>query len=354
MRTEDFDKNLKIETSIPEGDIVWFSPKEAPFSIHGLYAPKEAGAYQRMPARVAAAVSPGVAWLATNTAGGRVRFTTDSPYIAIKAVMPSCGTMPHITKMGQSGFDMYRYIAEGTAVYRGSFFPPGGVTEGYESILYVDGTLATYSVNMPLYDGVWELYIGLKAGSELKPAVPYTYQKPVLYYGSSITQGGCASRPGNAYEAMIERMLDTDYINLGFSGSALGEPRMAEYLASIDASVFVCDYDHNAPTPAHLAATHYPLYRTYREAHPDTPIIFVTKPDFHPGMDEARRVVVYETYVRAKAEGDENVYFIDGETLFDGEMRDSCTVDGCHPNDLGFLRMAQKIGRLIGKLLPNS
>ena len=176
----------------------------------------------------------------------------------------------------------------------------------------------------------------------------YALEKPVLYYGSSITQGGCASRPGNAYQAMISRRLDADFINLGFSGNAKAETVMCEYLASLDASVFVCEYDHNAPNADHLAKTHRPLYETYRAAHPDVPIVFVTKPDFHPGTeDERRRRIVIDTYEYALSVGDRKVSFVDGAHLFDGPFADSCTVDGCHPNDLGFFRMAQKIGDAV-------
>ena len=187
---------------------------------------------------------------------------------------------------------------------------------------------------MPLYDPVEEVYIGLAAGADLEAPEPYKYEKPVLYYGSSITQGGCASRPGNAYQAMISRKLDGDFLNLGFS---------------LDPFVFVSDYDHNAPNADYLEATHYNLYETFRRAHPDTPSILVSKPDFTRGaeQDERRLAIIRESYEKALANGDRHVYFIDGSHIFDGEFSDSCTVDGCHPNDLGFYRMAIVIGAVV-------
>ena len=351
MRIEEIDKNLKVETSINKEDIIWLSPKEAPISIHGLCETEQDIPYHRLPQSVAKASNSGVEELMWHTAGGRIRFATDSPYIAIKAVMNERGIMPHITKAGQSGFDLYRY-AGGKQLYVATFMPPSDLTKGYESCINVPPEMTTYSINMPLYNGVKELYIGLAKDYEIKPAAAYAYKKPVLYYGSSITQGGCASRPGNAYQGFIERKFETDYINLGFSGSARAEEAMCEYLASLDVSVFVCDYDHNAPNPEHLQRTHFPLYKTYRSANPDTPIVFVSKPDFRGDNDSiARRAAIYETYRIAKENGDDNVYFIDGELLFAGEFRDSCTVDGCHPNDLGFFRMGMVIGEVVGKLL---
>jgi len=346
MKISDIDKNLAVENTTGLKNIVWLDVKDAPFTIHGLFQTEKGKPFLRMPEDVAAETSEGVHWLNTNTAGGRIRFRTNSPWIALKAVMPDNGTMPHITMLGQSGFDLYKSDG-GVYAYAGSFMP-GNRHHGYDTWKPTDGRTHTYTVNMPLYDPVEEVYIGLAADAEIEAPEPYAFEKPVLYYGSSITQGGCASRPGNAYQAMISRRLDADFINLGFSGNAKGEGVMCEYLASLDASVFVCDYDHNAPNADHLEATHRPLYETYRKANPDTPIVFVSKPDFHPGTEDVRRrEIILATYHAALAAGDRKVSFVDGARLFDGPFADSCTVDGCHPNDLGFFRMAQKIGDAV-------
>lgn len=350
MKISDIDKNFAIETNLDLPGIVWLDAKDAPFTIHGLYRSEKGKPFIRMPEEIAQKISGGVAALNFNTAGGRIRFRTDSPYVAISCKKPDSGYMHHMTKQGQSGFDLYRSDA-GNYTFVGPLIPGG--TGDYSFVKDTDGKLHTYTLDMPLYDGVNEVYIGLKKGSELDCAEPYQYRKPILYYGSSITQGGCASRPGNAYQAMISRRFDADYINLGFSGNAKGEPAMIEYLASIDSSVFVCDYDHNAPSAAHLRKTHYPLYAAYRAAHPDTPIILASRGDYHPDIPDIveRREIVMETYDRALADGDKNVRFVDGMHLFDGDFADSCTVDTCHPNDLGFFRMAQKFGDVIEEIL---
>ena len=347
MKIGDIDKNLSVSANIPFDDVVWINAKESPCEVRGLAVHEVGKPFLRMPEDKAKAVSDSVAWLNRHTAGGRIRFATNSPYIAIKAVMPDNETMAHITMLGQSGFDLYA-VEDGHETYYGSFIP-GNRSRGYSSWKPTDSEMRTYVINMPLYDPVEEVYIGLSSSAEISSPESYRYEKPVLYYGSSITQGGCASRPGNSYQAMISRTLSCDYINLGFSGSARGEDAIAEYLASLDPSVFVCDYDHNAPSPEHLEKTHYPLYKRFRKAHPDTPIIFVSKPDFNPKSkdDIRRREVIIETFNLAVNSGDENVYFVDGSHLFDGEMRDSCTVDGCHPNDLGFYRMARGIGEAV-------
>ena len=234
------------------------------------------------------------------------------------------------------------------------------MTEGYSSGKRTDGADTDYTINFPLYDGVKELYIALKKDAHVSAPAPYTVEKPVVYYGSSITHGGCASRPGNTYEAFISRNLDADYINLGFSGSAKGEFAMAEYIATLDMSVFVMDYDHNTPSEQNLLETHEPFFKAIRAAHPTLPVIFVTAPNTRlsgnvnyagRGRLYTRRNIIRRTYENALIAGDTNVYFIDGFDLFAGEDWDACTVDGTHPNDLGFFRMSQVIGKMVKKAL---
>ena len=347
MKISEIDQNLAVESTTGLENMVWLDGKDAPFSIHGLYRTEKGKPFLRMPEEVAAATSEGVQVLNTNTAGGRIRFRTDSPFIALKAVMPDHPTMPHMPMLGQSGFDLYRSDG-GQFAFVGSFIP-NNRHHGYDTWRETDGKLHTYTIHMPLYDPVEEVYVGLHRDAEIQAAEPYAVETPVLYYGSSITQGGCASRPGNAYQALISRRLNADFLNLGFSGCARGEAAIRDYLSSLTASVFVCDYDHNAPNADHLEATHRPLYAAFRAAHPDTPIVFVSRPDYHPDQPEdvRRRDIILATYHAALDAGDRRVSFVDGAKMFEGPFADSCTVDGCHPNDLGFFRMAQKIGDAV-------
>lgn len=352
MKISELDRNFAVETELKLPDAVWLNAKDPPFVLYGLMPAKTGEPFYRMPKDVAEATkNDSVKGLNGNTSGGRVRFRTDSPYIAIRAVMPDNLSFAHITKLGKSGFDLEQVDGD-KAVYIASFIPnPEKKEHGFASSRPTDGQMHTYTINMPLYDDVEELWIGLSREAQLEAPEPYRFEKPILYYGSSITQGGCASRPGNAYPAMISRKYNVNFVNLGFSGGCKGEPVMAEYLASLDPLIFVLDYDHNAPTTEHLQKTHYPVYATFRRAHPTTPIILISKPNYIPVTTAQRREVILETYRRGVEAGDRNLYFIDGMTLFDGEMRDSCTVDGLHPNDLGFFRMANVIGDVIGKIL---
>lgn len=356
MRIEDIDKNLVVETTITEPDLVWFDVKDAPFEIYGVSFDEGTGRYTRMPQTVADSVSKGVAGLNRHTAGGRVRFRTDSTYIAIHAVMDNGRPMPHMPLTGQSGFDLYR-IENGRDTYYKTFVPPRGVSEGYSSGHVTSSEMTDYTINFPLYDKVKALYIALKRTARVSAPTPYRHEKPVVFYGNSVTQGGCASRPGNSYEAILSRRLSCDHVNLGFSGSGCGETEMAEYVASLPMSVLVMDYDSNSPTEETLRATHEPFYRIVREKNPDLPIVFISssgillKKKTKYGDLAARRAIIYETYERAKAAGDQNVYFIGGEEIFEGDFWDSCTVDGSHPNDLGFYRYAMRIEKTLAPLL---
>jgi hypothetical protein len=324
-----------------------------PFKVYGLYDYQNELVFRRLPENTAAAVSEGVRNGCLHTAGGRIRFSTDSETITLKAVMPSVTVFPHMTLAGTSGFDLY--IDEGMdSKYYKTFMPIVGMQNGYESVLsFSSKKKRNITINFPLYNSVDSVFIGLEEGAYLGPGAEYRYKKPVLFYGSSITQGGCASRPGNSYEAIISRHLDCDYINLGFSGLAKGEEAMAEYISGLDISVFVCDYDYNAPDVNHLRNTHENFFRIIRNKSKSLPVIFISKPDFYNNEKEsiARRHVIYTTYMNALKSGDENVYFIDGEYLFKDTDSDCCTVDAIHPNDAGFIRMAEVIGHTLKRVL---
>ncbi len=346
----DVDKNFLIETNIKRNNLKLYDVEEAPFSVHGLM--RENGKFSRMPEEVAKSVNEGVLLMHDKTAGGRVRFVTDSPYVAISVKMNGIMSMEHFPFTGSAGFDLYADEGEGQ-VYKGTYMPPFSMKDGYESVMdFPEAKKRLITINFPLYSGVDKLYIGLDENALLEAAPEYTYSVPVVYYGSSITQGGCASRPGNAYQAIISRLLDCDFINLGFSGSARGEDTMTDYINTLNMSAFVMDYDYNAPTPEHLEATHEPMFRKIRKAHPDLPILLLTRPKVHLDEQEKRRVeIVEKTYQDAIAAGDEHVYFIKGSDLIKPEVIETATVDNCHPNDSGFVSMAYTLCEVMKGLL---
>ncbi|MBR3975940.1 MAG: hypothetical protein IKJ88_08775 [Clostridia bacterium] len=343
----EIDTNFKLETLLDIDNIKFYNILNEPFSLFGVKY--ENGLYRRLPEAVAKQVNDGVYNLHIHTAGGRIKFVTDSSFVAVKAVMPSIGKMPHFSLTGSAGFDMYTGRRE---LYTASFIPPFDMTDGFEAVNYFDSKKTReITINFPLYSAVSAVYIGLENTAKVRKSTGYKHEKPVVFYGSSITQGGCASRPGSSYQSIISRALHTDFINLGFSGSALAEDIIAEHISKLDMSVFVYDYDHNAPTVRHLENTHKKMFMKIREKQPDLPVIMLSRPKYILTDEEKQRLAIVEkTYTDAVNNGDKNVYFIKGTELMKYAKNEG-TVDNCHPNDLGFYSMARVILPVLRKLI---
>ncbi len=333
-----------------ETDIKYINVREKPFEIHGVYNLGDEN-YYRLPIEFARTVSGGVASNMRDSAGIRVRFATDSPYIAIRAKLSGFAPSPHVTYLASKGFDLYTE-ENGKFTFHNSFYPPLDTDDEVEGITkFKDVTMRNFVLDFPNGTPVISLEIGIKDGFSVFAPDKYSNEKPVVFYGSSITQGFAASRPGNTYENFISRELNLDYINMGFSGSAMGEENLAEYLADIPMSAFVMDYDHNAPDIDHLQKTHYKFYKIIRDKNPDIPIILVTRPEAKYNEDTvARRRVILATYLKAMDEGDKNIHFVDGGNFFPSEVRFDCTVDGCHPNDLGMFYISRGIIKVLSQI----
>lgn len=350
----EIDANFCGRERIEGLDAVYYDVREEPFRIYGLYEPQSGGVFKRIPDAVAEATSKSILSLYRCTAGGRVRFSTNSSFVVIRAKMPSVLRFPHATLLLSAGFDLYIDETEtGRSYFYDVFKPSYEITDGYTDVVaFEDKKERSITLNLPLYGEVEELLIGLERGASLSSGAEYPNEKPVVFYGSSITQGGCASRPGTAYPSVISRELNLDYINLGFSGNCRAELPMVEYMSGLDMSVFVSDYDHNTTSVDFLRNTHYRMYEMIRKKQPTLPYVMVSRPDFKKydrDLTECidRRAVIIESFERARALGDENVYFIDGESFFDNKYWDSATVDGIHPNDFGMMCMASKIAETL-------
>ena len=334
-------------------ELVWINAMSSPFTIHGVFYDEKQGLFVRMPQDVADSARSEVTYLNRNTAGARVRFRTNSKCLACYIVMFNDGETHHVYH-NENKIDLSQFDENfGRETYAYSFASPNNVKEGYGGCFGATGEMKDYVFHLPICCEIRAVYVGLSPDAVVEAPTPYKYEKPIVYYGSSITQGYCSSRPSNTYQAVIARHLDADYVSLGFAGNAKGEASIIEYIAGLEMTAFVCDYDHNAPSPEHLQKTHLPIYRIFREKQPTTPIVFVSAPNIMPDYTWhiPRRDVIRSTYETAKAEGDENVYFIDGETFFDIPDREMCTTDTCHPNDLGMYLMSQKIEPVIREIL---
>ena len=327
----------------------WYHLTDPALSLEGLaLSDREGRRYWRLPADVIDQVNSGVSEVAKFPSGARVRFATDSRRIALCAVVGPAGYIKNVGAIGKCGLAGY---VDGEWHY--VVYPAASDAEEMTGAYDLDGKMHEHTVYLPLFTPLYDLMIGLDDDAQVKPPRPYAVQKPIVFYGSSITNGASATHAGNAYVSVVCRRLDASFLNLGFSGSARGEESIARYIAGLDMSLFVMDYDHNAPDAAHLEATHERFFRIVREAQPDLPIALISKPDFDidPEGNAARRAVIRRTYEHALAAGDARVRFIDGETLFGTTERRDCLVDGTHPNDLGFRRIANAITPVLRELL---
>lgn len=357
---EMLDQNLKSNAVINEKKFTFYDiRKHDEFDIYGLVDPKNTNEFHRVPLDVCDKIGAGMQYFGRNTAGGRVRFSTNSKSIAVRVKMPEI----HLRNMnysGSAGFDLYIDGEKESKFYK-IFIPPFDFKDTWQGIIDLPGGRKQRNITIyfPLYNLVENVEIGLQKTASLGHGKEYTIKKPIVFYGGSHVQGASAGKPGNATSHFVSRYFDADFVNLGFSGNAHGEQEMAEFIGSIDASMLIMEYDHNAPNADFLRRTHYPFYKKIRELHPDMPIIMTSKHDYYicsyyvksQKQNVERRKVVLETYERAIAEGDKNVYFIDGKDLLKGKYpnREDCTMDGVHPNDLGFFRMAQKFINFIKK-----
>ena len=326
-----------------------FSYKDKPIEVHGVPFFEKTGVLERLPEDVRKAV-PSLEAFGRRCPGARICFRTNSTKILLKMTLKTLSW-----DIGMSIYDCQAanvMIGERqNARFAGLLHPQDYETMVCEREFLKDSSMEDVTIWLPRNEEIADFTISIENDAEIEAPTPYKYP-PMLYYGSSITEGGCCCRVTNAYNAIISQHLDVDYYNFGFSGNAKGELEIADYINTIPMSIFVYDYDHNAPDVEHLEKTHEPFFKRIREKNPDLPVVIMTKPDFDYDPEEPeRRKVIYKTYENAVNSGDKNVYFIDGQTFFGEKDRHFCTCDCCHPNDLGFYRMAQVIEPVIKQIL---
>jgi lysophospholipase L1-like esterase len=342
---------------IAEGaPLQWIPFPNAQFEVDGLaWYNENGGELFRLPAKLKDSFRPPVWELAQDPSGGRIRFRTNSSVLAIRLEYPGPPDAANLHAFGQTGVDLY---ADG--VYRGTAIAspdakPGKLIEHtyFQDQPHLNREITLY---LPLYKPVKVLGIGLDAEAGVQPAKAFAVSGPMVFYGTSITQGGCASRPGMSYQAILGRRLNLDFVNLGFSGNGIGEPELARAVASIPASIFVLDFAQNNPTVDSLTRVYAPFLEVIRSAHPETPVLVMT-PIYAAneswGRDarlEGMRELIRQVAAQRIAAGDRHIEIIEGTDLL-GPSRDNGLVDGVHPNDLGFHWMAEGLVARVAKML---
>lgn len=302
--------------------------------------------YSRLPADIKDVARKAVWDLGLNSAGIAVRFSSNAKCIGAKWTLLNNFNMAHMPGTGIRGIDLYT-LEKGEWRFVGTA-QPNGKESSNVFVRNMAGDEREYMAYLPLYDGVTAVAFGVDSTATIgkpKSAIMAQESKPIVFYGTSITQGGCASRPGMTYAAIIGRRLQKQTVNLGFSGNARMDKFMAEALSRIDAEKFVIDCIPNC-TLKILQDSAYFFLNYLAEARPNTPIYMVENVNFPPAIvntvtaKDLKEQNAYwkELYRRLRKEGHKNIKYIPAKGLIgtDGE----CTVDGSHMTDLGFMRMA--------------
>ena len=361
-KIEEVDVNMKAKEVDPNLQVYHDPKKNSHFSIEGLgYFDKEKE-YFRLPKNCKDKVTEAVYWLAGQPAGGQIRFRTNAKRITVKIKNLVDSQMCHMTATGQQGVDLY-YKLKGQKKY--TFFTCAKFAEPtteFESIMFDADKKEDKEIiiNLPLYEGLQEILIGIDQDAYIHKPKKHKHEGKIVIYGTSITQGGCASRPGMAYSNILSRRLDMEIINLGFSGSGLGEPELAHLINEIDnVKMLVLDYDANGGATGDLIKNMDNFIDIFRSKHPTEPILVVTKPPFSNYVFKQEEIAhrqklfdfQYNVVLRHQNNGDKNISFLDGNTLFGKIDLYESTVDGLHPTDLGFYRMANVFYPILKKLL---
>lgn len=327
----------------------WIDFPDARLKVHGLaWFEENKPSLSRLPVRMKDKFRQPVWDLALCPAGGRIRFRTDSPIVALNAKGPGNQVMQHITLIGQSGFDIYS-----DGCFMGSAWPDatGNISAAWR--LGTKKKSREITIHMPLYKTVTINQIGIEDGSTIEDAKPFALKKPVVYYGTSITQGGCASTPGTTYQDFISRWLNVDFYNLGFSGNGKGEPELAEAIGEIDCSCIVVDYWANIGKEMEQNLPEF--VGELRKGHRDIPIIVIgpfyfCSEDYESSVNPLQRKWSEDYVNKMREAGDRNMHFFDGRKMLSKDQSFGL-VDGVHCNSLGFYFCAKGFTPFLKKIL---
>lgn len=327
------------------------------FPVLGKATENTLSRYERLPGDMESGIRQQLWDLGRNSAGLTIRFRTNSTQVSARWETRNNFRMNHMTATGICGLDLY-CLVDGDWVYAGTGIPQGKQSKA-TLVKNITAEDREFMLHLPLYDGPIALEIGVDSlATLLQPAVDLPVRKnPVVFYGTSILQGGCATRPGMCHTNILQRRLQRECINLGFSGNARLDYEIARLMASVkDASLFVIDCLPNV-TPEKVRESMEQFYRIIRESHPETPILFVENPPFPNNRFnqqvakelEEEDALLAEIVEKIKKDGDKQVFLFTNEQMIgvDGEA----TVDACHFTDLGFMRYADGLEPVLRKLL---
>ncbi len=307
----------------------------------------------RLPMDIMPKLSKNISNLARSSAGGCIRFKTNSKKLALKVTYEKRRISPGMPQVSDAGFDLY-VKKNGKWVFIHMFRPEIDHEElNMTRELFTDGQMSEFALYMPLYSCPDEIYIGFECDATVSEDVEKRkIEKPILFYGSSVTNGGCVAKPSDTYSAYVARNLDAPLVNMGYSGNCNGEEEIAEAIADLDLAMYVSEFDHNIKEPEVLKEKLGRFTSIIREKNPNLPILLMTRPyfvEYRREHTESMMRVVRGIYEDMISKGDKNVYFISGMDIFDMEDRYDYCIDGVHPTSAGNRLMGTKILEIIEK-----
>lgn len=327
-----------------------YTYKDAPLELHGIPFFEKTGEFYRLPPEITDKIET-LSHYGRRSAGARLCFRTDATEFTVRVSLKTLSV--------DRGLSIYAcqsaHVLVGDrndAEFLGHVRPDNYETKHFERTFKKSNKMEDVTIFLPRNEIMEHIEIAVDNNARVEAPTPYRDIKPILYYGPSITEAGNCMTGFTAYPAIISARLNIDVYNFGFSGSALGEPEVAEYIKNIEMSMFVYEYEYNSPTVEHLENTHKPFFDIIRKANPTLPILITTYPKYrYNDEDYARRDVVKRTYDSAVSNGDQHVYFLEGESLVGEKDRMLCFMDEIHPNDIGMLRIADATEPVITNIL---
>lgn len=358
VKATELDKNMIIIES-KEQNIKWIDPLSGSIRISGFPWIEGDRVFRRLPINPKYEITREVDQLSNCTSGGQICFQSDTKRIVIRVRLSGKANMPHMPSTGQCGFDCYIGMPGKKKFVNVAKYNIENADYEVRLLDADEKLMRNITLNFPLYQGVEEVFVGIDEDAEILPPPAYENEKKIIFYGTSITQGGCAARPGMSYTNILSRRFNYEFINLGFSGNGKGEPNMARIITEIEnPACLVLDYEANCVDTPIFERTLPEFIRIYRESYPDVPILVISKfryawemvGDRFKKWREERKELQSNTVKQFRANGDNNIFFYDGEDML-GEDFDECTVDGAHPTDLGFMRIADKLTPVLEQIL---
>lgn len=356
MRKDFFNKPAE-PPEIDGKNLAFFSPDYEKFELEGYPWRKPGELFRRLPevAPNGASFPENVDTLALLSAGGALRFRTDSSRIAVRAKIGFARRMSRMPLSSIMGFDLYSGTKSNSEFCGVTRFEHGKSEYCVEIFNAIDENriMRDFTINFPLFAEIKSIEIGLSEDAKTEPPRPRNIPLRVMAYGTSILHGAAAGRPGLAWPAIVSRRLDIPVINLGFCGNACGEPELAETIASAGtASAFIVDYDANV-SPERLRKTLPQFIRILRSTRPEVPVLHISitpmgrdyqKPRApNPSVNCSEYAAIHEeTQEILSASDPDGITFLNGSCFF-GEYGLDCLADGIHPNDIGMMRIADAV-----------